>query len=232
MDLADRVIRANENEERRAAEEYLAAQRREEEEHQYMLQREERQREEFEYRKRLEEKRKEELEARNYPYYQDDLGFVVRKDIKDNPQEFAEYIKFRCRILNKRLYQDDGILYLGNRRIEPIAADIAQLSLMPNKVSLQIAVVVYEKLLNEVPPLVRDKIYLGSGFYWDYEKADLVEMPSDNSYIIRKEDKGSGRETTSTRDRFDHYARRFRDSCHNRKLYGNDGGGINGSANK
>lgn len=152
-------------------------------------------------------------------YFIDDLGFKVEKDIRKYPQRFGEYIAFRCTVLNPQLYKDGDDLYNQGRRILPTVSDICQLADMPTGVKPPIASWVYNRLMDRVPILDRNRIYLGSGLVWNRERAMIEDLSTLTNYTVLKKGETIGRKDGDARTRLEHYINNNRDSRRGGRLY-------------
>ena len=118
-------------------------------------------------------------------YYTDDLGYWVERDIRKDKTRFAEYIAFRCRILNSHLYWDPVELVLFNRHtvVEPTSTSILGLANIPEMITPAQAIWVYNKLKETAPRLDRNRLLVAPGLAWNIEKAEL-EVLKEKYYTV------------------------------------------------
>ena len=111
-------------------------------------------------------------------YYTDDLGYWVEQDIKKDKARFAQYVAFRCRILNPHVYWDPVELVLFNRHtpIEPTTTSILLLAKVPDMITPAQAIWVYNKLKDTAPRLDRNRVLVAPGVAWDFNEGRLVEI--------------------------------------------------------
>ena len=118
-------------------------------------------------------------------YYTDDLGFLVEKDIKRNPERYTEYLEFRCRYLNPYLYQEEGNLFNYHTLVEPKVPDISLLAKTPSGITVGMARIIHHNLLQDARYLDRTKLYLFDGYIWDLKQAKIIrEEELKGDYII------------------------------------------------
>lgn len=118
-------------------------------------------------------------------YYTDDLGFLVEKDIKRNPERYTEYLEFRCRFLNPYLYQEEGNLFNYHTLVEPKVPDISLLAKTPSGITVGMARIIHHNLLQDARYLDRTKLYLFDGYIWDLKEAKIIrEEELKGDYII------------------------------------------------
>ena len=112
-------------------------------------------------------------------YYTDDLGYWVEQDIKSNRMRFAQYIAFRCRVLNDHIYYDTESLTLYNRHtpIEPTTNSILLLAKCPDMITTAQAIWVYNELKAKAPRLDRNRIVVAPGLAWNFKESALEELP-------------------------------------------------------
>ena len=122
-------------------------------------------------------------------YYTDDLGYWVEQDIRKDYARFAQYIAFRCRVLNPHIYYDPMKLTLFNRHtpIEPTTTSILLLAKCPNMITPAQAIWVYNKLKDTAPRLDRNRVLVAPGLAWDFKEARLVEL-ADKYYTVGGEE--------------------------------------------
>lgn len=122
-------------------------------------------------------------------YYTDDLGYWVEQDIRRDHARFAQYVAFRCRVLNPHIYWDPVELVLFNRHtpIEPTTTSILLLARCPNMITAAQAIWVYNKLKETAPRLDRNRVLVAPGLAWDFEKAELVKL-TDKYYTVGGEE--------------------------------------------
>ena len=122
-------------------------------------------------------------------YYTDDLGYWVEQDIKRDHARFAQYVAFRCRVLNPHIYWDPVELVLFNKHtvIEPTTTSILLLAKCPNMITPAQAIWVYNKLKETAPRLDRNRVLVAPGLAWDFEKAELVKL-TDKYYTVGGEE--------------------------------------------
>lgn len=122
-------------------------------------------------------------------YYTDDLGYWVEQDIRRDHARFAQYVAFRCRVLNPHIYWDPVELVLFNRHtvIEPTTTSILLLARCPNMITPAQAIWVYNKLKETAPRLDRNRVLVAPGLAWDFEKAELVKL-TDKYYTVGGEE--------------------------------------------
>lgn len=111
-------------------------------------------------------------------YYTDDLGYWVEQDIKKDKARFAQYVAFRCRILNPHIYWDPVELVLFNRHtpVEPTTTSILSLARVPDMITPAQAIWVYNKLKDTAPRLDRNRVLVAPGLAWDFKEARLVAI--------------------------------------------------------
>lgn len=122
-------------------------------------------------------------------YYTDDLGYWVEQDIRKDHARFAQYVAFRCRVLNPHIYYDPVEMVLFNRHtpIEPTTTSILLLAKCPNMITPAQAIWVYNKLKETAPRLDRNRVLVAPGLAWDFEKAELVKL-TDKYYTVGGEE--------------------------------------------
>lgn len=122
-------------------------------------------------------------------YHVDDLGYWVEDDLKENKVRYAEYLLFRIRKLHPNIYIRYGILYCGHTMLTGAISEILKLVDLPYaSVGAAQAAWIYNRLIETAPEIDENKIIIGPGIYWDFDKAeicDLRDLPS----IIRIKDK-------------------------------------------
>ena len=111
-------------------------------------------------------------------YYTDDLGYWVEQDIKKDKARFAQYVAFRCRVLNPHIYWAPVELVLFNRHtpIEPTTTSILLLAKVPDMITPAQAIWVYNKLKDTAPRLDRNRVLVAPGLAWDFKEGRLVEI--------------------------------------------------------
>lgn len=136
-----------------------------------------------------EERRKSPGDAAPEGYYTDDLGYWVEQDIKSDKMRFAQYIAFRCRVLNEHIYYDTESLTLYNRhtRIEPTTNSILLLAKSPDMITPAQAIWVYNKLKETAPRLDRNRVVVAPGLAWDFKESKLVKL-TDKYYTVGGEE--------------------------------------------
>lgn len=136
-----------------------------------------------------EERRKSTGDTAPEGYYTDDLGYWVEQDIKKDHARFAQYVAFRCRVLNPHLYYDVTQLTLFNRHttIEPTTTSILLLAKSPDMITSAQAIWVYNKLKDTAPRLDRNRVLVAPGLAWDFREARLVKL-TDKYYTVGGEE--------------------------------------------
>lgn len=110
-------------------------------------------------------------------YYTDDLGLWVQLDIRRHRHKFAEYVIFRCRLLNNDLnIRNSTTLCKGHKVITDSPKDIASLADLPENISRGTAAWVYKRLYLEAPYLDRRKMEINHGWVWDLDKQDIIRV--------------------------------------------------------
>lgn len=113
-------------------------------------------------------------------YYTDDLGWWVEQDIRKDKIRFARYIYTRCRKLNPHLHTRNGnLLFNSYTLINKSQNDIAELANIPEMISTPTAIWVYNKLMQTVPSLDRDRIVVADGLVWNTETCEFEEWDED-----------------------------------------------------
>lgn len=122
-------------------------------------------------------------------YYTDDLGYWVEQDIRRDYARFAQYVAFRCRILNQHIYWDPVELVLFNRHtpIEPTTTSILLLAKCPSMITPAQAIWVYNKLKDTAPRLDRNRVLVAPSLAWDFKEARLVKL-TDKYYTVGGEE--------------------------------------------
>lgn len=146
-DLADKIIKANREEERQEEREQLR-----------------------EAVERVAIPRSKKIE-----YYIDDMGYRVEKDIQKDKVKFARYVYRRCMRRNKRLYYSfyDNNLHNGHTAIMPSIKDILLLANITDSITEAQAVWVYNELKHNAPVLDSDRLRIAPGLIWRFSKARL-----------------------------------------------------------
>lgn len=136
-----------------------------------------------------EQRRKSSGDTAPEGYYTDDLGYWVEQDIKKDKARFAQYVLFRCRILNSHIYYDAETLTLFNRHtvITPTINSILLLAKTPDMITQAQAIWIYNKLIEAAPRLDHNRVLVAPGLAWDFKRGELVEIKG-KYYTVGGED--------------------------------------------
>lgn len=127
------------------------------------------------------------LEPSPDDYYEDDMGYLVEKDIRRDRERFARYVYMRCRRLNPKLYTNKGVLYNSHAIIRSTSLEIAKLANMAEPILSTQAAWVYRRLEDTVPHLDESKIEISPGVLWDYNTLEIEEIPTEKYITIKQE---------------------------------------------
>lgn len=110
-------------------------------------------------------------------YYLDDLGYWVENDIRSNKQRYAEYLLFRIVKLHPNIYMRYGQLYCGHRHLTGSIDEMLKLVDLP-WVSIRAgqAAWIFNRLKEMAPEIDESKIIISSDAYWDFDKAEILDL--------------------------------------------------------
>lgn len=113
-------------------------------------------------------------------FYTDDLGWWVEQDIRKDKVRFARYIYTRCRKLNPHLHtRNNDLLFNSHTLVNKNQNDIAELANIPETIPTPTAAWVYNRLLQTVPSLDRDRLVVTDGLVWNMETCEFEKWDKD-----------------------------------------------------
>lgn len=121
-------------------------------------------------------------------YIEDDMGYWVEENLYEDRARYAKYLLMRILKKNNNLYLRHGRLYSGHKLLSGNSQEILQLVDLPyaHVGSAQVAWI-YNRLLETVPELDESKIMVGKNAFWDFEKAEVIELEKDANVITAKD---------------------------------------------
>ena len=121
-------------------------------------------------------------------YYLDDLGYWVENDIKSDKDRYARYLLLRITKLHPNIYRLYGQVYCGHTVLTGSIDEILKLVDLPSAiVRAGQAAWIFNRIKELAPEIDESKIIIGPDIYWDFDKADILDL-SDLGGVVRVKD--------------------------------------------